>query len=324
MGGGGSYYDRDVTDRRQVRSSGFSDRAEDALSRSNLDSALIPRNRRLTATCKSPVVLALDATGSMGRFPKIFWDKLPMIAGQLIERGYLEEPMASLAVVGDLVCDNGPIQTCDFALVRNLDDWLQRLWLEEGGGGQAKESYELTAYFYARRCEISNAVTPFFIFIGDEGFREKLLARDIKKYIDGEHEDVDSKVIFEELKQKFKGNVFLIHRRYHDSFKDGEIVKQWKELLGEEKVIMLGPDDMAIGDIMLGIFALVTGRRTLDEYLADMKTRKQTDERIAQVKESLKTLTEAVKSAPKPSTPKASEKTEQKPKKEEKKKVGRL
>ena len=28
-----------------------------------------------------------------------------------------------------------------------LDDWLKKLWLEEGGGGSGRESYELTGEF---------------------------------------------------------------------------------------------------------------------------------------------------------------------------------
>jgi len=292
MGGGGTYYDRDVTDRSRRTSKGFSDVAEAKMSRSRVDAAVLPRGRKLTCTTKSPVVYAFDVTGSMGDLPKIIYDKMPMMAGQLIEKGYLEDTMISLSAVGDVLSDQAPLQVCDFSVVKNLDEWLQRIWLEGNGGGQARESYELIAYFYARMCDIPNAETPVFLFTGDEGFRENLPAATLREYFGEGSENTNAKSVFEELKKKFKGNVFLIHRRYGQG--DQEIVAQWENVLGRERVIKLG-SDLAIADVTLGVFAIVTGKRTLEEYLQDMKTRGQEEHRIAEVRESLKTLAAAVK-----------------------------
>ncbi len=300
MGGGGSHYDRDVTDRSLRTSRGTSSVAEEKMSRRKVDAAVLPQGRTLVCRSRSPVVYAFDVTGSMGDLPKIIYDKAPMMAGQLTEQGYLEEPTISLAAVGDILSDQAPLQVCDFSAVRNLDEWLQRIWLEGNGGGQAKESYELIAYFYARMCDIPDAVTPIFLFTGDEGFREQLLATDLKEHFGGGHENVKADIVFNELKKKFQGNVFLIHRRYHDS-EDQQIVRQWERVLGKEQVIKL-KSDLAIADVTLGVFAIVTGKRTLEQYLQDMKTREQTDERIAEVRESLKTLAATVKPVQRPKT----------------------
>lgn len=292
MGGGGTYYNRDVTDRSRRTDKGFSDVAESKMSRTKVDAAVIPHGRRLTCAAKSPLVYAFDVTGSMGNLPKIIYDKMPMMAGQLIEQGYLEDVMLSLAAVGDVISDQAPVQVCDFSAVKNLDEWLQRIWLEGSGGGQAQESYELITYFYAKMCDIPNAETPIFLFTGDEGFRENLPVDTLQDRFGGKHEKTTAKSIFEELKKKFKGNVFLIHRRYQSA--DEEIVEQWESVLGKEKVIKLG-SDLAIADVTLGLFAIVAGKRTLEEYLQDMRTRRQDEQRIAEVRESLKTLAATVK-----------------------------
>lgn len=319
MGGGGRYYDRDVTSRNLRTSRGTSSVAEEEISRSYIDEAVLPKGRRLVCNSKSPLVVGFDDTGSMDVLPKIFYDKAPMIAGQIVERGYLDNPMVSLAAIGDALCDEAPIQICDFSLIRNLDEWLQRIWLEAGGGGQAKESYELTAYFYARMCDIPKAVTPIFIFLGDEGFREKILASDLKRHLGGNHENVDSRTIFNELKQKFMGNVFLIHRYYNQGGHDPEIVEQWQKALGEEKVIILG-SDLAVADTMLGLLALVTGKRDLKGYLQDMKNRKQTAKRITEVRKSLEVLAATVRPIrQRGTTAKTSQKTSK-----TKRKIGRL
>lgn len=294
MGGGGSYYDRDVTDKSRRGDKGFSDIAEEKMSKTKVDKTVLPYGRKLICAAKSPVVYAFDVTGSMDNLPKIIFDKMPMMAGQLIEHGYFEDLMISLSAVGDILSDQAPLQVCDFSVIKNLDEWLQRIWLEGNGGGQAHESYELIAYFYARMCEMPNAKTPVFLFTGDEGFRENLPADTLRKYFGGGLENTDAKSIFQELKKKFKGNVFLIHRRYHQDDQDREIVAQWENVLDREKIIKLS-NDLAIADVTLGVFVIITGKRTLEEYLSDMKTRGQTAERIAEVRESLRELAATVK-----------------------------
>lgn len=328
MGGGGEYYDRNTTDKSLRTTRGFSTVAEKALSRDRVDPALSPRNRRITCKNKSPVVFAFDVTGSMGSLPKIIYDKMPMIAGQVVEQKYLDDPAVSVAAIGDILSDAAPIQIGDFSLVRNLDEWLGRIWLEGNGGGQGKESYELTLFFYARNCDMPNAETPFLIITGDEGFRETLVAADLKDRLGGNHESTNSQTIFNELKEKFKGNVFLIHRRYTSGAgEDSEIVRQWEKALGKDNVIKLG-SDLAIGDTIVGVFAIVTGSRTLDEYLQDMRTRKnpitgeiepQTEERIAEVRKSLEPLATNLKVVPKKKIRKSEAQTETEKEKESKK-----
>ncbi len=149
-----------------------------------------------------------------------------------------------------------------------------------------------------------------FLFTGDEGFYEELLASDLRNYFGtGHQENADAGYIFNALKKKFKGNAFLIHRRY-SSGGDAEIVKQWEGALGAEKVVKLG-SDLAIADVTLGVFALVSGARTLDEYCQDMKIRGQTQERITEVRNSLAPLAEYLESQKK--TPAASKNKKTKP-----------
>jgi len=305
MGGGGKFYDRDVTDRTRRTAQGFSTDADRVLSRSQADSSSSPLNRHIACTGESAVALSLDGTGSMGRLPKILWDKFPMIAGQLVERAYLPNPTISLSIIGDIEGstsgsrgDSAPIRVADFCQVRELDTWLQKLWLEGGGWGQARESYEFMAYFYARRCDISKAITSMMIFTGDEGFRDQLSGAELRKRFGGNHETISSSAAFKELRQKFSDNVFLVHPPYQDASEDKTIVKMWQGVLGKEHIVNLGTNE-AIGDIILGIIALVGGTRDLSTYLNEMESREQTPERIAEVKRSLTELADFLKHRPK-------------------------
>ncbi len=292
---GGGHFDREMVDGYPRNARGISPAAERELSRQGLDPGLQPMGRRLVCNAESPIVFAFDDTGSMDVLPKTIYDKMPMTVGQIAKHGYLRDPKMSLAAIGDVLSDQAPIQVCDFAELRRLDDWMKRIWFEKGGGGQDAESYEFTAYFYARFCEIPKAKMPFFLFTGDEGFREVLYASDLACHFGGNHEDIEAKDVFEELKRKFMGNVFLIHRPYFKRELDPHIVHQWKSVLGKDHVIILG-SDQAIADVTLGLFAIVAGTRTFDEYLGDLKTgrdKPQSDERVRDVEQSLRPLAEA-------------------------------
>lgn len=357
MGGGGSYYDRDTTPKAQIRKDvGFSAAAEKDLSRSGLDPSVFPGNRRLICNSKNPIVISFDKTGSMQRAPLISWDKAPMASRELSTQGYVEEPEVCISAIGDMGYDRAVIQVCEFAVPRLLGKEFKKIWLESNsGGGNATESYELMAYFFARRFDMPNAETPFFFFVGDEGFEEQLYASDIQRYIDGGHENTKSRTIFAELQQKFKGNVFLVNRNCLESYgmeADRRIVSQWESVLGKDKIIKVIPDediietqkrgenslqkvmvegDRAIIDIVLGVIALTTGSRTLEEYLKDMEAREQTDARCALVKKALDPLVVSLNVTPKSKTqkPTVPEKTEEKTKPEDtsqpkKKKPGRL
>ncbi|HBK35139.1 MAG: hypothetical protein UU08_C0022G0015 [Candidatus Uhrbacteria bacterium GW2011_GWE2_40_58] len=292
MGGDGDFFARDTTSFRDTQTrTGASQQAEAALSNTNVNPAMLPMERILRPTFLSPVAFPFDVTGSNIQLARIIWDKAPVVAGELAKKQYLVDPAISVAAVGDAGCgDRGPIQIGDFVAVRHLDNWLQRMWLESCGGGNQVESYELTAYFYAYCCELPEGCTPFCVFTGDEGFYEKLYANELRAHFGGTHSDTTADQVFADLRKKFKGNVFLIHRFYNHESADATIVRQWERVLGKGYVLRL-KTDKAIADVTLGLFALMGGSRTLDEYCEDIRGREQTDERIREVCETLKPLT---------------------------------
>lgn len=304
MGGGGSYYDRDVTSRAYRSSSGVSTVAQRELSQASIEKAFLPKGRKLVCKARDPQVYIFDVTGSMQNLPKIIYDKWPGIVGQVAARQYLADPELSLAAVGDITSDDAPLQMADFSALRNLDRHFKKIYFEGAGGAQHVESYEVAAYFYAYLCEFPKAEVPICLITGDEGFREELFAADLTEHFGGTHKDTSAAKVFKDLIEKFKGNVFLIHRYYEGRFSDADIVRQWTKVLGEQRVIRMprGTEgDLAIGDITLGVYAVVSGARTLEQYLEDMRTRPldlgegvkyepQSPERIRQVAEALSPL----------------------------------
>ena len=126
----------------------------------------------------------------------------------------------------------------EFGQGKQIDELISKIWLEGGGGGNGIESYELAAYFYARRCDIQTAELPFIFFTGDEGIYETVTKDRLSDEFEMiEKENISTKDIFDELKKKFK--VFHLHMPYFDKEADIKNVKQWSSLVGPENVIIL-------------------------------------------------------------------------------------
>ena len=164
MGGGDNeYYDRHVTATDKTSGPrGYSADAERILDQKQIDPALLPRGFRLECVARNPLVYCFDVTGSMGKLPKIIWDKWPGIVGQVIARKYLPDAEMSIAAVGDIRSDKSPLQVCEFDSLRNLDRWLKRIHFEGNGGGQGSESYEMVAYYYLHYFDMPNVGCQFF------------------------------------------------------------------------------------------------------------------------------------------------------------------
>ena len=204
--------------------------AETAMSRRGPHDDLLPKGRFLVCENQSPIVVAMDVTRSRGNDSKIVYDKMPMLYGQIMMQGYVEDPAISFAAIGDASSgDRSPLQVCDFASGTDLDAWLTKIWLEEGGGGTGRESYELAAFFYARRTELSGG-KGFFFFTGDEGFYPEVAREQIAQHLAGDAnapagavarrfaqlelggaQGFDAKAAFRELGAKF--HVFFVYPR---------------------------------------------------------------------------------------------------------------
>eukprot|EP01080_Neovahlkampfia_damariscottae_P005285 gene5285-8903_t len=295
--GGGTDYDRDVisvntSSKSQKNNSTFySQNSNKVFERKTIHKSCDPKqyaDEQITCYHANPIVLALDITGSMGDWAKVIYDKLPMFYGEIIKKEYLKDPSISFCGIGDARSDEAPLQVTEFGQGKQIDELISKIWLEGGGGGNGIESYELAAYFYARKCDIRTAELPFIFFTGDEGVYETVQVDRLKDEFEMfEKEDIPTKDMFAELKKKFK--VFHLHMPYFDKEADAKNIKQWSSFVGPENVIIF-ENPKAVIDVMLGTIAITNKKRTLQQYIIDMENRQQTVERIKEVTKALSKL----------------------------------
>jgi uncharacterized protein YfaP (DUF2135 family) len=179
-----------------------------------IHAALNPYGKRREVNNVTPIIVALDVTRSRGDDTKLMYAKLPQLMGQIELKGYIDNPGISFCAIGDATCDRAPLQVGQFEADNRLDEELERIWIEEGGGGTGQESYELAAYFYSRTNCVQLAQGTgkkgYCFFIGDEGFYPRVdkaqIARVIGDVVDA---DIPSVEAFRRLQDKF--HCFLLY-----------------------------------------------------------------------------------------------------------------
>lgn len=256
----------------------------------NIDD-LVPKS--LETESKSPLVIACDVTGSMGEWPKIIFNKLPLLYGE-IEKAYFKgkNPEISFAAIGDAYIDSYPLQVQRFDSKKSLDDRLGALIIEGGGGGQVKESYELAALYYSRNVKMPNAERPMFIFIGDEGVYDTIDSDQAEQWARSSiKERLTTKQVIDELMRKY--SVYLVRKLYNTSSgdemsdDDKEVQRQWRHLIGPNRIVIL-PEPGRIVDVILGIIANDIGMNT---YFENELTQRQKPGQVKTVIDALKSVT---------------------------------
>ncbi len=247
-----------------------------------------PKGKVLITKALFPLVIAVDVTGSMRTFPQLIFEKLCILYNEVLY--FLPEELKesfeiSFAAIGDAYTDIYPLQVTDFAKGFELDKNIKSLYPEGGGGGQARETYELIAYYYSKHCQMPKALKaprPMLIFIGDEGFYAKINRSHIIYLIgDTPKTDLISNEIFEELKEKF--DVYNLRIKYEVDNSEREIHKTWQDALGSENVIMLH-EPRRVVDVILGLIAAKVDR--FENFKERIEVR-QTPEQIEQVYSTL-------------------------------------
>ncbi len=208
-----------------------------------------PKGKNLITESENPIVIAVDGTGSMQTWPAEIFDRLPLLYQTLSK--YKPDTEISFSVIGDATSDTWPVQVGAFGKGPALDDVLKALHPEGGGGGGIRESYELFAYFMHEHAKTPKATSPFMIIMGDEKFYEMVNPDQVKHYLGDKMQDVaDSKEIWKALAQRF--DIYVLRKQYAGH--DKEIVAQWAEAIGEQKIIPLY-DPTRVVDVAMGLVA---------------------------------------------------------------------
>lgn len=217
------------------------------------------------------IAVVFDVTGSMGSIPQTLQKKLPELLGLLLRKGYVEHPQIMFAAVGDATCDKVPLQIGQFESDNRMDECLENMVLEGGGGGQQTESYELGAYALARHTDIDcfnkRGHKGYVFFIGDEMAYPAVNRDEVQKVMGYRpSEDAKTSDIFRELQRRY--HTFYILPKNASYGGDAKILNYWKGLLGEN-VLELDEED-AICEIIALRIGMLEDAIDLDAGINDL------------------------------------------------------
>lgn len=191
----------------------------------------------------TPVIVALDVTGSMGEIPhQLIQGNLGTLMEELLARRPVSDPHLMFMGVGDAeASDRAPLQVTQFEADIRIAEQLRDIYLEGGGGGNHHESYHLPWYFAATRTQTDASTKRnkkgYLFTLGDEQPPKVLRKQDAKRVLG---DDLEKDLTVKELLTMAERNYHVFHimieqgSHYRHS---GDLVRrQWTELLGQRAI----------------------------------------------------------------------------------------
>lgn len=202
--------------------------------RESRDSADHPRSTAL--------IVALDESGSMETvLTQMARDGMNRLVMAIYDRRPISDPHVMAMGFGDAeMGDKAPLQVTQFEADVRIQQQLERIWLEGGGGGNRYEGYALPWYFAARHTSIDcfekRGEKGFLFTVGDEDPTPRLRHRDIERvlgYAPSPSDDLSAEALLEEVSRKWEVFHVIVAegrhaRRYPDSVRS-----KWQALLGQ-------------------------------------------------------------------------------------------
>lgn len=208
-----------------------------------------------------------DVTGSMGRIPRELQRRLANLMTLLTQRQYVDHPAVLFGAIGDATCDRASLQIGQFESGLEMDQDLERVYAESGGGGHITESYQLAHYFFARHtitdCFARRANKGYLFTMGDEMPYTTVSRREVQTLMgDSNQTDLLTTTIVAECQRKW--HVFHLVVETSTSEAHPEIKSTWETLLGADHVVHLR-DPKNVAEIIGLIIGMNEGRVTNPE-----------------------------------------------------------
>jgi hypothetical protein len=203
-----------------------------------------------------------DQTGSMGQIPRELQRRLVSLMTLLTSNNYATDPQVLFGAIGDATCDIGPLQVGQFEAGLEIDQDLERIWVEHKGGGQTQESYELAPYFFSRHvvadCWEKRQKKGYLFTMGDESAYPAVSRIQVARLMgDTIQTDIPTADIVAECQSKW--NYFHLLVETETLRSKASIAEGWRKLLPDGHVIEL-KDPSNVATIIGLVVGLSEGR----------------------------------------------------------------
>lgn len=212
----------------------------------------------------SAIIVGLDVTGSMGILADNLAKKgLGVLFEEILSRKPVPDPHLMVMGIGDANYDKAPLQVSQFEADITITKWLEKLYLEKGGGGNDSESYNLPWYFAATHtaidCFEKRGKRGYLFTVGDEDPPPSLLADHVARVIgDTPQYDLSTPDLLVMVGRMY--NVFHVIVEEGDFARHHlpEVVEQWTNLLGQRAIRLSDHDKLA--EVIVSVLEVAEGK----------------------------------------------------------------
>ncbi len=212
----------------------------------------------------TPIIIALDVTGSMGIIADVLARKgLGTLFTEILDRKPVTDPHVMFMAIGDANYDRAPLQVSQFEADNRIVEQLTQIFLEGGGGGNNSESYSFPWLFAARHTEhdsiIKRGKRGYLFTIGDEQTPPPLTKEQIERILgDTVERDEPADELLAEVQRKYDVFHVIIEEGDHARNHPDEVRTSWNKLLGQH-VIRLA-DHTKCAETIVSTIEVVEGR----------------------------------------------------------------
>jgi hypothetical protein len=229
---------------------------KDITIRESRDSALNPNS--------TPIILALDVTGSMGMLADNLVKKgLGLVFEEVIDRMAVQDPHMMVMGIGDILCDRAPLQVTQFeAEIKPITEQIEKIFIEHGGGGNDSESYDLAWWFAAMKTSIDSFEKRnkkgYLFTVGDEFYPYGIPQGKMKDKL-GEtlQADMSADDALELAQRKYHVFHVVIEEGSCARSNGGRVFKAWQDKLGQH--VLSCSDHTKLAEIIVSAIQIVEG-----------------------------------------------------------------
>lgn len=216
----------------------------------------------------TPLIVALDVTGSMGMLADVIArEGLGTLFTSILDRKPIPDPHVMFMGIGDARYDRAPLQVSQFEADNRIVEQIARMWLEGGGGGNGWESYDLAWYFAAFHTQhdsISKRGKRGYLFtVGDEEAPIGDMRAVTKAHVaavcgDTLEANLSAADMLAMAQRSYDVFHVIVEEGSHARHHLDRVVASWREMLGE-RVIRLS-DHRALAETIVSAIEVAEGR----------------------------------------------------------------
>lgn len=215
----------------------------------------------------TPIILALDVTGSMDRVLENISKRLNVLLKEIYNKKPVDDPQVMFMAIGDTTCDDHPLQVTQFESDIRIAEQLNDIYFERGGGGNDGESYTLAWYFAARHTKIDSFEKHnkkgIIFTIGDEPWLDTISKEDIKAFVgDTIQADLTAEQLLTEVSRQYEVYHLVIEEGSYCRYYGDDAKNKWISLIGQRTIPV--SDCEKIPEIIVSILEVMNGKNKAD------------------------------------------------------------